>query len=129
MLTPDLKYLLFAVILTFVQMLIAAMGSNQQFGLPTLAGNREGLPDVTGWAGRAKRAHLNMLENLVLFAVLVLIAQAAGKANAATAMGASIFFWARLVYAGVYLAGISWVRTAVWAVSVIGMVIIARELF
>ena len=129
MLTPDLKYLLFAVILTFVQMLIAAMGSNQQFGLPTLAGNREGLPDVTGWAGRAKRAHLNMLENLVLFAALVLIAQVAGKANATTAMGASIFFWARLVYAGVYLAGISWVRTAVWAVSVIGMVMIAWQLF
>jgi uncharacterized MAPEG superfamily protein len=128
MLTPDLKYLLFAVILTFVQMLIAAMGSNQQFGLPTLAGNREGLPDVTGWGGRAKRAHLNMLENLVLFTALVLIAQVAGKANAATAMGASIFFWARLVYAGVYLAGISWVRTAVWFVSVIGMAIIAREL-
>jgi uncharacterized MAPEG superfamily protein len=129
MLTPDLKYLLFAVILAFVQMLIAAMGSNQQFGLPTLAGNREGLPDLTGWAGRARRAHLNMLENLVLFAALVLIAQVAGKANATTAMGASIFFWARLVYAGVYLAGISWVRTAVWAVSVIGMVMIAWQLF
>jgi len=129
MLTPDLKYLLFAVILTFVQMLIAAMGSNQQFGLPTLAGNREGLPDVTGWGGRAKRAHLNMLENLVLFTALVLIAQVAGKANAATALGASIFFWARLVYAGIYLAGISWVRTAVWFVSVIGMAIIAWQLF
>ena len=128
MLTPDLKYLLFAVILTFVQMLIAAMGSNQQFGLPTLAGNREGLPDLTGWGGRAKRAHLNMLENMVLFTALVLIAQVAGKANAATAMGASIFFWARLVYVGVYIAGISWVRTAVWFVSVIGMAIIAREL-
>jgi len=129
MLTPDLKYLLFAVILTFVQMLIAAMGSNQQLGLLTVAGNREGLPDLTGWAGRARRAHLNMLENLVLFTVLVLIAQAAGKANAATAMGAAIFFWARLVYVGVYLAGISWVRTAVWFVSVIGMAIIAWQLF
>jgi uncharacterized MAPEG superfamily protein len=129
MLTPDLKYLLFAVILTFVQMLVAAMGANQQVGLPTLAGNREGLPDVTGWAGRAKRAHLNMLENLVLFAALVLIAQVAGKANAATAMGASIFFWARLVYAGVYIAGISWVRTVVWFVSVIGLAIIAWQLF
>jgi uncharacterized MAPEG superfamily protein len=129
MLTPDLKYLLFAVILTFVQMLIAATGSNQQFGLPTLAGNREGLPDLTGWGGRAKRAHLNMLENMVLFTALVLITQVAGKANAATAMGAGIFFWARLVYAGVYLAGISWVRTAVWFISVIGMAIIAWQLF
>jgi uncharacterized MAPEG superfamily protein len=84
---------------------------------------------MTGWAGRARRAHLNMLENLVLFTVLVLIAQVAGKANAMTALGASIFFWARLVYAGIYLAGISWVRTVVWFVSVIGMAIIAGQLF
>ena len=129
MLTPDLKYLLFAVILTFVQMLIAAMGANQQVGLPALAGNREGLPELTGWAGRAKRAHLNMIENMVLFTALVLIAQVAGKADAMTAMGAAIFFWARLVYAGIYLAGISWVRTVAWFVSVIGMAIIARQLF
>lgn len=129
MLSPDLKYLLFAVILTFVQMLVAAMGANQQVGLPTLAGNRDGLAEMTGWAGRARRAHLNMLENMVLFTALVLIAQVAGKANAMTAPGASIFFWARLVYAGVYLAGISWVRTAVWFVSVIGMAIIAGQLF
>jgi uncharacterized MAPEG superfamily protein len=124
MLSPDLKYLLFAVILTFVQMLVAAMGANQQVGLPTLAGNRDGLAEMTGWAGRARRAHLNMLENMMLFTALVLVAQVAGKANAMTALGASIFFWARLVYAGVYLAGISWVRTAVWFVSVIGMAII-----
>lgn len=129
MLTPDLKYLLFAVILTFVQMLIAAMGANQQVGLPALAGNREGLPELTGWAGRAKRAHLNMIENMVLFTALVLIAQVAGKADAMTTMGAAIFFWARLVYAGIYLAGISWVRTVAWFVSVIGMAIIARQLF
>ena len=129
MLTPDLKYLLFAAILTFVQMLIAAMGANQQVGLPALAGNREGLPELTGWAGRAKRAHLNMIENMVLFTALVLIAQVAGKADAMTAMGAAIFFWARLVYAGIYLAGISWVRTVAWFVSVIGMAIIARQLF
>jgi uncharacterized MAPEG superfamily protein len=129
MLSPDLKYLLFAVILTFVQMLVAAMGANQQVGLPTLAGNREGLPEMTGWCGRARRAHLNMLENMVLFTALVLIAQVAGKANAMTALGASLFFWARLVYAGVYLAGISWVRTAIWFVSVIGMAIIVGQLF
>jgi uncharacterized MAPEG superfamily protein len=129
MLSPDLKYLLFVVILTFVQMLVAAMGANQQVGLPTLAGNREGLPELTGWSGRARRAHLNMLENMVLFTALVLIAQVAGKANAMTALGASLFFWARLVYAGIYLAGISWVRTTVWFVSVIGMVIIAWQLF
>jgi len=61
--------------------------------------------------------------------VLVLIAAVAGKANANTALGATIFFWARLVYAVVYLAGVPWLRTVVWFVSVVGMVMIAVQLF
>lgn len=126
--SPDLKYLLLSVILCFVQMLVAATGANQKIGLPTLAGNREGLPEITGWAGRARRAHLNMIENLVLFAALVLIAAVAGKANATTAMGALIFFWARLAYAVIYVIGIPWLRTAAWFVSVIGMAMIAWPL-
>ena len=126
--SPDLKYLLFSSLLCFVQMLIAATGANQAVGLPTLAGNREGLPELTGWAGRARRAHLNMIENLVLFAALVLVATAAGKANAMTAMGAMIFFWARVAYAVIYVAGIAWLRTVAWFLSVIGMVLIAIEL-
>ena len=48
-----------------------------------------------------------------------------GKANATTAMGAMIFFWARLAYAVIYLIGIPWLRTLVWFVSVIGMAMIA----
>ncbi|MBI3196966.1 MAG: MAPEG family protein [Rhodospirillales bacterium] len=126
--SPDLKYLLFSTLLCFVQMLVAATGANQAVGLPTLAGNREGLPEITGWAGRAKRAHLNMIENLVMFAALVLIAVAAGKANAMTATGAMIFFWSRVAYAVIYVAGITWLRTAAWTVSVIGMALIAIEL-
>jgi len=123
--SPDLHYLLLSVILCFVQMLIAATGANTQVGLPALAGNREGLVEMVGWAGRARRAHLNMIENLVLFAALVLIAATAGNANATTAMGAMIFFWARLAYAVIYLIGIPWLRTLAWFVSVIGMVMIA----
>jgi uncharacterized MAPEG superfamily protein len=127
--SPDLKYLFFSVILTFVQVLIAATFANQSVGLTTLAGNREGLGEMTGIAGRAKRAHLNMIENMVLFAALVLIAAAAGKANANTALGATIFFWARLAYAIAYLFGIPYLRTVLWFVSVVGMVIIAVQLF
>jgi uncharacterized MAPEG superfamily protein len=69
-----------------------------------------------------------MIENLLLFTILVLVAQIAGKTNGMTLLGAQIFFWARVVYAAVYLAGIPWVRTAVWAVSVIGMLLIFRQL-
>jgi uncharacterized MAPEG superfamily protein len=124
----DLKYLLFSVLLAFVQVLIAAASANQVVGLNTLAGNREGMPELTGFAGRARRAHLNMIENMVLFTALVLVAAVAGKANAMTAMGALIFFWARLVYAVIYLLGVPWLRTLAWVVSVIGMVMIAWQL-
>jgi uncharacterized MAPEG superfamily protein len=126
--TPDLKLLLWTVVLTFVQMLAAVGAANTQVSFATLAGNREGMPELTGWAGRAQRAHRNMLENLPLFIALVLIAQAAGKTNAMTLLGAELFFWGRLVQWLIYLAGIPWLRTLAWAVSVVGLILIFRQL-
>ena len=126
---PELTYLLFSVVLTFVQVVIAAAAANHAVGLNTLAGNREGLAEMPGFAGRARRAHLNMIENLVLFATLVLSPVVANKTNATTAMGALIFFWARLVYTVIYMIGVPWLRTLAWAVSVIGMVMVAIPLF
>ena len=125
---PELALLLWAVLLTFVQMLIAVTGATLQVGLPTLAGNREGVAPCTGWAGRAARAHHNMLENLVLFAALVLVAIAAGRTNGTTLLGAQIFFWARLAYALAYLAGIPRLRTALWCVSIVGLALIFSQL-
>lgn len=109
---PELMWLLWALALTFVQMLVAVSGATLQVGLPMLAGNREAVPAFGGWVGRAQRAHHNMLESLVLFAAL-----------------AQLFFWARLAYAVVYVAGIPWLRTAVWFVSVIGLILIFVQLF
>lgn len=126
--TAELSLLVWSVLLMFVQMLVAAQGATIQVGLPRLAGNREDIPVATGWVGRAKRAHLNMLENIVLFAALVLVAHAAGKSNAMTVLGAQLFFWGRLAYAVIYVAGIPWLRTAVWLVSVVGMALIFLQL-
>src|SRR5262245_9258090 len=105
---PELMWLLWAVALTVVQMLVAVSGATLQVGLPRLAGNRDGIGEFSGWVGRAQRAHRNMLESLVLFAALVLIAVAANKTNSTTLLGAQIFVWARLVYALIYMAGIPW---------------------
>ena len=125
---PELALLVWSVLLTFVQMLVAVAGATAQVGLPALAANREGLAPCTGWAGRATRAHHNMLENLVLFAALVLTAVVVGRTNSGTLLGAQLFFWARLAYAVIYVAGIAWLRTAVWVVSVIGLAIIFLQL-
>jgi uncharacterized MAPEG superfamily protein len=125
---PELSLLVWSVALAFVQVLIAVQGAMMQVGLPTLAANRERLPEMTGWAGRAQRAQRNMIENLLLFAALVLAAVAAGKTNNMTLLGAQIFFWARVAYTAVYIAGIPWLRTGVWFVSVIGMILIFAQL-
>jgi len=124
----ELKLLVWSVGLTIAQMLIAVIGGLMQYGLPALAGNREDLPPRQGWVGRAARAHHNMLENLVLFAVLVVAASIVGKINATTALGAQLFFWGRLAYAPIYIAGIPWLRTAAFGVSVVGLLLIFRQL-
>ena len=126
---PELVWLLWALALTFVQMLVAVSGATLQVGLPTLAGNREPVPAFGGWVGRAQRAHHNMLESLVLFAALVITAVVAGKTNATTLLGAQLFFWARLAYAFVYMGGIPWLRTGVWLVSVVGLILIFLQLW
>ena len=124
----ELQLLVWSAVLALAQMLAAAIAANSQVGLPTLAGNRENMPALRGWALRAQRAHLNMLENLVIFAILILVADAAGQTNETTVLGAQLFFWGRLAYAIVYLIGIPWVRTAVWAVSLAGMLLVLLQL-
>jgi uncharacterized MAPEG superfamily protein len=126
--SPDLKLLVWSLALTLLQSVVAVMGATLQVGLPKLAGNRENMPEIVGWAGRAQRAHRNMLESVVLFAGLVLVAHVTGRANATTVLGAQLFFWARLAYAPVYLIGIPWLRTGVWAVSVAGLLVIFAQL-
>ena len=125
---PELMLLAWAAVLTLVQAVIAVHGALMQVGLPMLAGNREAMPEIRGWGGRAARAHRNMLENLVLFAVLVLAAVVAGKTNDMTLLGAQIFLYARIAYALVYMAGLPWIRTATWGVSVVGLAMIFMQL-
>ena len=124
----ELQILLCAVALTVIQVVVAVVGSITQVGMPPLMGNREGLPEFSGWVGRAHRAHRNMLESLVLFAILVLVAQAAGVHNAMTALGVQLFIWARAAFAVIYIAGIPYLRTAAWGVALGGMGLIFLQL-
>lgn len=121
----ELTLLFSAVVLTFGQLLVTVLlGIGVGTGLTSLIGNREGLIQ-SGIAGRSDRAHKNMVESLILFTVLVLIVQFASLNDSATALGAQIFVIARIIYAIVYLIGIPWLRTLVWTVSVVGMIILS----
>lgn len=101
----------------------------QHWGITGIVSNRENLPELPKWAQRSLAAHQNLTENLVHFAPLVLVAHVAGVANDMTAMGATLFFWARIVYLGVYVAGIPWVRTIAFMAGWVGEVIILLQFF
>ena len=126
--TTELTLLVWASGLTLAQAALAAIGGNLQKGVPTMAGNREGQPEFTGWVGRAYRAHRNMLENIILFAILVLVGQAAGKSNDQTRLGAELFFWARVAYVPCYVLGLVGIRSLVWGVSAAGLGMIFLQL-
>ena len=126
--STELTLLVWSAALALAQMLVAVVGAQSQVGLPRLAGNRETMPALSGWAGRAQRAHLNMLESLVVFAIAVLAAEAAGVANETTALGATLFFWGRVAYSVIYVVGIPWLRTLAWGVALTGIVLVLSQL-
>ena len=126
--TPELLYLVWSAALTLLLAVIAASGATLEVGLPRIAGNREKMPEMSSWVGRAGRAHSNMLENLILFAILVFAARLVNVSNAMTLLGAQLFFWGRLAHAIIYIIGIPWLRTAAWLVSVIGLLLIFLQL-
>jgi uncharacterized MAPEG superfamily protein len=91
-------------------------------------GNRDPpVPAITVVAGRADRAARNMLENLLLLVALMLAERLSGHGGSEASTGATVFFWSRLVYWPVYLAGIPYLRTVVWAVSLAGLAMIAAR--
>jgi uncharacterized MAPEG superfamily protein len=70
------------------------------------------------WAQRARRAHANAVENLVVFAPLVVIAAMIGVSTPATILAAKAYLGARLVHYVVYAAGIPVLRRLAFMVGV-----------
>ncbi len=124
----ELTMLVYSVILTFALISIPALAAIVQNGLAAQAGSRDDLPEPTVFIKRAQRLQNNMIENMVLFVPLILAAQAAGVSDSTTAAGAQLFVIARVVHAALYLAGTPWVRPLAWAVSMVGLLMIASSL-
>lgn len=95
-------------------------------------GDAVGYPDnpkpQSPWAQRLMKAHANAVENLVVFATLVLAAHALGISNGTIATACMIYFWARVVHALAYTFAVPWVRTLSFAVGFFAQAAIAWQL-
>lgn len=126
----ELKMLGWSIVLGLVYVLIAAALGTQQRGLGWNVGNRDGqATPLTGMAARADRASRNFLETFMFFAAAALAVVVAQRTSSYTALGAELYFWARVVYLPVYVIGIPYVRTLVWAASMWGIVEVLYALF
>jgi uncharacterized MAPEG superfamily protein len=94
----------------------------------TASARDEELPPLTGVAGRLERALGNYLETFPFFAALVLVAQAAGVHTRLTDWGALLYFGARVVYLPLYALGVPLIRSLVWNVATIGMLLLVVAL-
>ena len=79
------------------------------------------------WAQRLRAAHLNAIENLAVFAALLIAAELLGAAGPALAFAATLYLWSRVVHAIVYAAGIPWVRTLAFAGGFAAQMIVAWQ--
>jgi uncharacterized MAPEG superfamily protein len=81
------------------------------WGIPDTVGFPDNPKPLTPWAERLKRAHANAVENLVVFATLVLAASLLGITGGALATAAILYFWSRVVHALAYTFKVPWLRT------------------
>ena len=123
----ELMMLLYSAALFLLIILAQAGLAIQQNGLMVQAGSRDSLPEPTVLRLRLQRLTANMQENLILFAAVVLVAKVGGATNEATALAATIFFYARVGHAIVYAAGWPVIRPLFYFAGLYGVVRIGFE--
>jgi uncharacterized MAPEG superfamily protein len=116
-------------LLALVHILWAGNVRTRQYGKAWNVGARdEQMPPLAPLPARLLRAQHNLFETLPLFIGAVLGAVAAGRLGWKTEMGAHLYFWGRIVYLPLYAAGIPVVRTIVWTISLLGLLLVIAGL-
>ena len=112
---PELTYLALVTALTGLMWIPYVLNRIAVWGVPDTVGYPQTPQPQAAWALRMKAAHANAVENLVVFAALVLVASIAGISNGATMFAAALYFWSRLVHVIAYTFAVPWVRTLAFA--------------
>lgn len=124
----ELMMLVYSALLLLLIILAQAGLAISQNGLMAQAGSRDNLAEPSVVRQRLQRLTANMQENLVIFAIIVLAANAAGISNETTVLGATLFFYARVAHAVVYAFGWPMIRPLFYFAGVCGMGVIAWEM-
>ena len=127
---PELQLLAAAAVIGLVQLLWATVaGTRQRNDLTWGVGPRDEPRPVIGTAARLERAFANFMETFPLFAAVVVVAYLAGKLGTLTLWGTGLYVAARAVYVPLYALGVPTLRSIVWGVSLVGMMMVLAAVF
>ncbi|MEM8811841.1 MAG: MAPEG family protein [Pseudomonadota bacterium] len=118
----ELTMLLYSTLIFFVLVVVHATVVSLKMGIPWAFGNRDESAEVGAFARRLKRNVENHKEGLVFFAPVALLIAIAGLSTPMTVLGSQIYFFARLVHAVTYAAGIAYVRSFAWVAGIVGFI-------
>jgi uncharacterized MAPEG superfamily protein len=124
----ELLYLVYVTALTGLLWIPYILDRIAKWGMVAAVGYPVNPPAQSPWAVRMMKAHDNAVENLVIFAALVLAAHALGVSSNAIATAAIVYFWARLVHVFAYTYAVPWVRTLAFAVGFFAQAVIAWQI-
>jgi uncharacterized MAPEG superfamily protein len=124
----DLVYLTYVTVLTALLWVPYILDRIAVRGLIDTVGYPESPKPQSSWAQRLMKAHANAVENLVVFATLVLVANALGVTGDTLATAAVIYFWARLVHALAYAFAMPWVRTLAFTAGFFAQAAVAWQI-
>jgi uncharacterized MAPEG superfamily protein len=113
----EVSMLAWAALLLVVQFVLMAVAVNMQVGPAWTSGPRDEPRELSGMAGRLKRAFDNMLEGILLFTVAVVVVTLGDAATAQTALAAKVFVIARIAYIPAYASGIPLLRSVIWGIG------------
>ncbi len=125
---PEMMNLVCVTILTGILWIPYVLDRIGVWGLTDTLGYPETPKPQSPWARRLKSAHANAIENLAIFATLVLVANAIGLSNTSTVFAASLYFWARLVHVLAYTFAVPWVRTLAFVGGFVAQAMFAWQL-
>lgn len=128
--TKELLWLTLTVILTGLMWVPYILDRIMVRGLMGAMDNpKRGDKPQSPWAQRLYFAHTNAVENLIIFAPLVLILDAQGHSTESTVIACAVYFWARLVHVIVYTMGVPVLRTLAFTVGFLAQAALALAVF
>ena len=125
----ELTLLGYTLVLALVYIMAAAQARTKQYGKTWNTGARdEVMPPLRPVPARLVRAQANLSETLPLFAAAVLAVVVAGRTGVLSEVGAWMYLLGRLVYLPLYALGVPVVRTVVWMISSLGLMLVLLQL-